>query len=45
MMDSKARVAAALEISDCVAMCSISSDLFTVNFLLEIRDKLSRVRF
>jgi hypothetical protein len=39
IIDSKARVAAAFEISDCVAMCSMSSDLFTVNFLFEIRDK------
>jgi hypothetical protein len=31
MMDVSARVAAALEMSDLVAMCSISSVLFTLN--------------
>jgi hypothetical protein len=36
MMEASARVAAALEMSDFVAMCSISSVLFTVLFLLLI---------
>jgi hypothetical protein len=34
MMEASARVAAALEMSDLAAMCSISSVLFTVLFLL-----------
>jgi hypothetical protein len=33
MMEASARVAAALEMSDLLAMCSISSVLFTVLFL------------
>jgi uncharacterized protein (DUF983 family) len=36
MIEASARVAAALEMSDLAAMCSISSVLFTVLFLLLI---------
>ena len=36
MIEASARVAAALEMSDLLAMCSISSVLFTVLFLLLI---------